>query len=829
MKKEAKSIFVSLIIILAGYTEAYAQHRITGRIVDAQGKEPEIGAVVQVFADEAIPQNLEAYAISDSLGNFTVELRRPREAANHLLHISNLGRKTVTMPIAPDSPLLDLGTIEIEDDAQTLSSAKVSAARPLIKMDADKISYDVQSDVDSKASTVLDMLRKVPMVTVDGQDNITVNGSSSFKVYVDGKPNQMLSSNPSQIFKSMPASAVQEIEVITNPGAKYDAEGTGGVLNLITARGAGSQSAVPDGANGSLTAGVNSQGSLQGGVYLNAKKGRLTVGANLNSGMQNRKGMTYENTQESSDGLTIKSSSDNLSQNAHVVFGDFNASYELDTLNLFSASIGLQHWQFRQFGPTSLLATYGGASLFGYDGEGTSGGHQTGLNTSMDWQHSFAGNREKTFTLSYRFAREPEYEDNESHFSNIFGTTVYDRRTDGRDFSAEHTVQADFTTPLAKGQSLSTGAKYIYRHNNSDDKFYLDKGAGFVLEDSDDNYHHFNNIAAAYAEYSGAFGNFSLKGGLRYEYTWQTINYTDGRTFSSNYGNLVPNLTLQYNLSQTQNLGLTYNLRIRRPGISYLCPFIDRAGTTSISYGNPDILPEKTHSAMLKYNFFSPKFMGNFSLAYKYGDGGISAYSFYGPDPDDASAMILQNTYGNIVRTNTLGFNWFLNWNPVKDTRVYSSMDAGYSDFYSSMLGQRNSGFTGFAMVGAQQTIPWDLRLSLNIFGSLRRHNIQGWNSGFSGVSLAISKPFLNEKLNVSLRGFSNLGKGDARFEGYSKGLGFESRSVTTVPLSNIGLEISWKFGQNSFQVKKAKHTINNDDVMNAEHDDAASQANQMQ
>ena len=114
-----------------------------------------------------------------------------------------------------------------------LESVTVTASKPLVKMETDKMTYNVQEDADAKASTVLDMLRKVPMVTVDGQDNITVNGSSNFKVYVDGKPNPMFSSNPSQIFKAMPATMVKNIEVITNPGAKYDAEGTGGVLNLI--------------------------------------------------------------------------------------------------------------------------------------------------------------------------------------------------------------------------------------------------------------------------------------------------------------------------------------------------------------------------------------------------------------------------------------------------------------------------------------------------------------------------------------------------------------------------------------------------------------------
>ena len=119
--------------------------------------------------------------------------------------------------------------------SKDLDGVTVTRMRRLVKADADKLSYDVKNDEDAKASTVLDMLRKVPMVSVDGEDNITVNGSSSFKVYVDGKPNMMMSSAPSQVFKSMPASMVKSIEVVTNPGAKYDAEGGAGwVLALIS-------------------------------------------------------------------------------------------------------------------------------------------------------------------------------------------------------------------------------------------------------------------------------------------------------------------------------------------------------------------------------------------------------------------------------------------------------------------------------------------------------------------------------------------------------------------------------------------------------------------
>ena len=156
---------------------------------------------------------------------------------------------------------VNIDSLEAVYDSLELKGVTVTAAKPMVKMEADKMSYDVSADTDARSATVLDMLRKVPMVTVDGQDNITVNGSSSFKIYVDGKPNPMLSQNASQVLKMMPASAIQKIEVITNPGARYDAEGAVGVLNLVTAKqggGAGAQSM--NGLTGTLRGTLSTKG-----------------------------------------------------------------------------------------------------------------------------------------------------------------------------------------------------------------------------------------------------------------------------------------------------------------------------------------------------------------------------------------------------------------------------------------------------------------------------------------------------------------------------------------------------------------------------------------
>ena len=814
-----KKLLVIVVVVLSGFS-ATAQNKVTGKVVDAATLSPEPGAVVQLFAGGTENENMKGYALSDSLGLFSISYKNIEPGTACILQVLNMGRKTEQRTVTLKEGITDAGTIALEDDIQAIQSSKISAAKPLIKMDADKISYDVENDTDAKASNVLDLLRKVPMVTVDGQDNITVNGSSSFKVYVDGKPNQMISSNPSKVFKAMPASAVKGIEVITNPGAKYDAEGTGGVLNLTMARTEDGKSAIPDGASGSVSAGIDTRGSLSGGLYLNAKKDKFTIGGNIYPGLENQQALTQETLQ------SIISSNTNISETAHVdkmsnpyLFGDINASYELDTLNLFSASLGIMSWSYNQDATGSGNATVAGTPLYSYDGTGKSSGGSNGINASFDWQHSFAGNREKMFTLSYRFSGDPEKEFTERNYDNVTGMARNNVKVDGKNVSQEHTFQADYTTPIAKGQTLSSGLKYIYRNNFSDDEYYIDPGTGYVLQPTKDSkYHHHNNIAAAYSEYAGSFGKFSTKVGLRYEYTFLDVQFEDGTGYDGHYDNLVPNVSFQYNLGQTSNLGLTYNMRISRPGITYLNPFINRSDPNKISYGNPDIQPEKTHNFGLKYNLFSPKFMMNAGLMYRFGEGGISSYQKYAADPDDPSKMILQSTYGNIVSNRTYGFNYFINWNPVKDTRIYSSSNMGYNVISSSELNQRNSGWNGHFMLGAQQTIFWDLRLSANLFGSTRRYSLQGWSSGFSGMALGVSKSFLEEKLNVSLRGFTNIKGGKYfSFENYSEGNDFTTHNIVYVPIRSVGIELTYNFGKGNIQVKKAQRTITNDDVVNAQ------------
>ena len=216
---------------------------------------------------------------------------------------------------------------------------EIVAQKPLVKADIDKIEYNVQDDPDAQSNSVLEMLRKVPLVTVDGEDNIQVNGSSSFKVYVNGKPNNMMSNNPTEVLKSMPANSIKHIEVITNPGPKYDAEGVGGILNIVTV-GSGLE-----GYTATFSANVSNRGA-GGGAFGTIKSGKLTVSARYNYNY-NDQPRNYSSGSQHVTSEAVTENSSNLdydgSNKGHGSFqsGSMEASYEIDTLRLVTMSFGL--------------------------------------------------------------------------------------------------------------------------------------------------------------------------------------------------------------------------------------------------------------------------------------------------------------------------------------------------------------------------------------------------------------------------------------------------------------------------------------------------------
>lgn len=805
-----KKFFVLMTAALLGIS-AMAQNSTTvkGVVLDSLTRQGEPASILQFFrlpdTDKAV-----AFTTTDAEGRFSHSFTL---SGDYVLVFDNMGRKVERryFTVPSDTPVVDLGEILARDSAEMLEGGSVTAMRPLVKMEVDRMTYNVEDDVDSKTATVLDMLRKVPMVSVDGQDNITVNGSSSFQVYVDGKPNQMLSQNAGTVFKMMPASSIKNIEVVTNPGVRYDAEGVGGVLNITTNREVTGGASMADGFYGTLR-GMASTRGYGGGFYGGLQKGKFSMSANLNTmyGANNRIETDLERIQDS--GFTTKTHTE-TAMKTPMVMGNLSASYEIDTLNLISASAGIMHFGMHNDGTTSTGFTIPGMGTFSYDGTTVTTNNRSDLSASADYQHLWADVPGRSFILSYQFNAAPSVNNSLNTFggATLTGFDLADRRIDGLANSVDHTVQTDFTTPLGENFTVSTGAKFLNRHNSSSQTGYVWDGSAFAENPANSlDYHFYNRIAAAYSEFSGTFGAFGVKGGLRYEHTWQTYSSTVQDPFSVNYGALVPTASIQWSPSMTQNIGVSYNMRISRPGITYLNPYVDTSDPTALSYGNTGLDVERGHNVSLVYNFYSPMVMVNATLRHSYTGNGISQYSFYDEN------NLLNTTYGNIVRSNNTGLNAFVMFNPTNRTRVMFNGGVSYVDLRSEQLGQSNSGWEYNVMAGVQQTLPADFRLSANVVAMGRNISLQGTSTGMSMAMLGVTKSFLDDRLSFTLNGVAPLSRDlKMHMNSTSTGAGFTTNMSTTIQMAQVALQASWSFGKQGQGARKVRRSIENDSQLN--------------
>ena len=785
---------------------------VTGVVLDSLTRVGEPAAIIQFYRLPDL-EKAAAFTTTDEEGRFSHTFSM---AGDYVLVFDNLGRlvqrRYFTVPA--DTEVVDLGEILAQDSAETLKAGTVTAMRPLVKMEVDKMTYNVEDDVDAKTATVLDMLRKVPMVTVDGQDNISVNGSSSFQVYVDGKPNQMLSQNASTIFKVMPASSVKNIEVITNPGVKYDAEGVGGVLNITTNKGATGGSSVADGFYGTATGMLSTRG-YGGSLALSMQKGKFAMSTTVTA-MDNRmKGTSVDVERTQDNGFQMKNSTV-TDMKIPIAMVNQSASYEIDSLNLVSATLGVMHFGTRmESGLTSTVIAYPGAASIGYTGTTSGVNSSNEISFSADYQHLWAGAPGRSLVLSYQFNGEPSENSSLNTFdaASAAGFDLTDRRNQGLTGSYDNTFQVDFTTPLGSLYTLSSGAKFLLRHNSSDQKDYLWDGTDFVLNPLSSTQYDFNSrIGAAYTELEGKYGSVGVKAGLRYEHTWQDYSANNIDPFSVDYGNLVPSASVQWSPSMTQNIGLSYNMRISRPGITYLNPYVDTSDPTALSYGNTSLDAERGHNVSLVYNYYSASFIVSATLRHSFTGNGISAYSFF----DDNN--LLNTTYGNVVSSRSTGLNGYVMWMPGSKTRIMLNGGAGYDDIRSDALGQQNGGWNYNLMLAVQQTLPWDLRASANIISMGSRVTLQGWSTGMNMGVLGLTKTFLDDRLSVSLSGMLPLAKNfNMTMESYSSGKDFTTRTLTQVPMKSVTLQLSWTFGkQGNYSAKKARRSIENDAQLNS-------------
>jgi outer membrane receptor protein involved in Fe transport len=788
---------------LSSKTPPNLNFTVKGLVTDSVSKESIPYVTISIATVEKPDVYLKRIA-SGAKGDFELAVTN---TGNYRISFESVGmtKHTRTITLSPEQKTLNLGKITLAASNKNLSEVTVTALKPLIKVDLDKITYDIKSDPEAKSTTTLDMLRKVPMVTVDGDDKIQLKGSSSFKVYINGKPSGMMTRNASQALKSMPATSVKSIEVITEPGAKYDAEGLGGIINIVTDK-------ALTGITGTVRAGTDTRGSNNGGLYFSSKLGKFGLTANLNYNDQKNPQNTYFNERENLKPQSVSFITQNSRSNSSYNFGygSIEASYEIDSLNLISYSLNgnLGGSTNNSSGKTAMLDS-NRDTLSAFNQQLYSTGNWGGVDMSLDYQRTFK-KPDQLFTLSYRYSHTPDNSDNNSDLTGLHNYTSSKQHTQSEARGDEHTFQSDYSEPFHKIHVIEFGAKFILRLNNSNNTYMqqIPGSAAWVpiVSRPENNLDQTQDILGAYGSYTLKLKKLSLRAGLRYEQTWSNVLLTD-TSFKFNFQNLIPSVTMSYKFNESSSVRLSYNQRISRPGIWYLNPYVDNSNPSAIQQGNPDLNPEISNSFSVNFSNITPKLTINTNLYTAFTNNSIERVSSL---LNDSTTF---TTFKNIGLSTRSGLSLSVNWQPSKLLRINGNGSGGYVNMSTNDgSGLKNKGVNYGFQAGVQYTLPYELKLSMNGGYSSPNISLQGNYSGYYYYNTSLSHDFFNKKLNVNLRA-SNFITKTRSFNSSMATTEYKSNTIYSYVFRNFGVTVVYSFGKLKEQIKKVQRTIENSDI----------------
>jgi len=776
---------------------------VKGQVLDSLTNEVIAYATLSI-AKKSNPEKPVKVLSTDTDGKFQIDLSGTGE---FILTSKYIGKSSlnVTFQIAGKEKTLDLGKLLVHDD-QVLGEVVVSAIKPLVQVDLDKISYSIEDDPDSKTNNVLEMMKKVPMITVDADDNIQLRGSSGYKIYLDGKPSNMITNNPGQVLKSMPANMVKKIEVITDPGAKYDAEGVSGIINIITNK------QPMGGYTGTLNAGANLRGYNLGG-YLTAKYGKFGLTGNYSYYYNKSPATNSSSFRESfiDDNYKYLQTGGSRSYRGHGQFGSGEFSYEMDTLNLFSVSLNLWNGNnISESNNATQMLDVNNIPIYAYGMNSNSKSTYGSSEMNANYQRTF-NKKDELLTASYRLSLGPNDQSYETNIDSILSYHTPSQNSGTNADTKEHTFQLDYTTPLGKIHTIEAGIKYIIRISESDsyrNTLNSVTNEWTPVNSYNDQFHHRQDIFSAYGGYSVKYKKVGFKAGLRMENTKLNVDFPLDKTknFDNGYFSLIPSATFSFQYKKVHNFRFGYNMRIWRPGIWYLNPYVDNSDPKNISFGNPNLDVERSHNFNLNYGVFKPKFNLNANLYYNFVNNSIERITTLKDD-------ISNSTYENIGKEKNAGLYFYGSWNPVAKLRIYANASASYMDIRTNDgSGMKNSGFVERIFGGLQYNFPRDLTLSLNGGLSSPMLNLQGKSSGYHYSSLSLNKSFLQKKLTLSFSAM-NVFENTISYSSTSQTNQFRSTSNSSYVARNFRIGVSYKFGEMKQQIKKVQRGINNDDA----------------
>lgn len=794
----------------ASLTAAAGVHAVRGRVADTGGQ-PVMYATYRVFS---LPDSVKPVIIStaDSAGVITTEVP---DSGRYLLRVNAATYAPLSVPFVAtaDGSVTDLGELTLAQGGTVgLREVEVTAQRPLVSKDIDRIAYDVTADDEATTQTVIETLRKVPLVTVSGDNSITVNGSSSFKVFKNGKPNSTFTNNPREVLASIPSSMIRRIEVITEPGARYDAEGTGAILNIVTV-----ERMLVKGVMGRVGVTDSYRKRIPcPSVWLQTQIGNVTFSLSGSTGWR-RKGLTPttshgEHAYVNGDHDQTTGSSESLNYSQSFA-GEM--SWEPDTLNLFTLGFNGYHDFSRSWHRSDMTRTAPDGSLdFSYDYLRYSRSSYLSLSGEAAYQHTFPNNKGHFLTFNYLLSLSRTRDFSEMNYEDAVNMPVdYTRQTqNGRPHFTENTIQGDYTLPVGVS-TIEVGTKWVFRSSSARNLNTFGTEPG--LSEAVSRFTNRIDVGGAYAQWTGRWRKLNFRAGLRYEYAYMKSHTVLPRPaeFSASFNDFVPSASMAWMASRSSTVNFSYARRIGRPGIWYLNPVHNQTPTND-SYGNPDLKSMASDGLSASYGFFSRKFNINLSGNFNWTNSDIVPVQTLNPDG------VLVTTFRNGGKSRTASASLYAQWRVTKTTQWMFNGSATYR--IRRQTGLKLSGWNYSLYTRVSQQLPWRLRANVSFWRSTM--GIMGVYSRDVNMpffrqinnSIDLSRSFLKgDRLTVSLMAYNLFGPNTWRTATEEVRGDMLGRSFTySHNQRDVTLTVSYRFGSLRAQVRRANNSINNDDVL---------------
>ncbi|MEZ2413926.1 TonB-dependent receptor domain-containing protein [Muriicola sp. E247] len=735
--------FLAVCFLTLGVNQTFAQNgtvTIKGTVVEESGGLPIAFATVMVANNET-KEPIDGTTTLDD-GTFTFET----DATDFYIEISFLGfqSKTYGQPPSP-TQTIDLGIIALSEDAEQLQEVVVEGEISRTEFKLDKRVFNVGKDLSSTGASALEVLNNVPSVNVNIEGQVSLRGSQGVQMLINGKPS-IIASEEGNALGTITADMIERVEVITNPSAKYDAEGTSGIINIVLKKDE------RKGLNGSISVNTGTPAGHSVGVSLNRRTEKFNLFTQLGIGLRDlpndietRNVDLTNNTKVLSTGTEFRNENYyNLvlgtdyhinDNNVLTLSGNFSMEIEDQPSNTNFASLDANDVVTSQWQRTEV--TVARNPKFQYE---------------LQYKKDFESDEDHTLLFSALgnfFGKDQSSEFNNTTISGENNDATQQTRTDFKE--SVFTFKLDYTNPLTDKWTLETGAQYVLNDVANDFEVNDLLNGSFVNDPGLTNVFEFNqNVLGLYGTGSYEGKKWGVKGGLRLEQTdLSTLLATTNEANDQNYTNLFPSLHTSYKFTEKVSIQAGYSKRIYRPRMWDLNPFFNIRNNFSIRQGNPALMPEFTDSYEITSIYILGKASLNFGVYYRYTDDVIERVSTFENNVNTVRPE-------NIGTNGTTGIEFNAKYSPAKWLTLNS--DFNYSQFNRNGIFESTvfdfSGDQWSSKLMTKIKFPADFDLEMTGNYRSRFRTVQGEVSDQLFMDLGLRKNILKGKavLNLSVR-----------------------------------------------------------------------------